>query len=157
MFDFAFEVRRPGVGDEQPHQQRCGYGEQSVVEEPDRNETKNQMRTPPEPEVLMKYVEGSDRNDKQNAFHAEWSLTLTKRFGRCQEEQGREGLIEQVSERLENRSMRAREQVREPSEQVREPSEQIREPREQVREAREQVSERRENRSGRGARTGQGD
>jgi hypothetical protein len=32
----------------------------------------------------MKYVEGSDRNNKQDAFHAEWSLTLTKRFGPCQ-------------------------------------------------------------------------
>ena len=85
MFNFAFEVRRPGVGDEQPHQKRCGDRKHSVVEEADRNETENQIRTPPEPDVLMKYVEASDRNNKQDAFHVEWSLTLTKRFGPCQE------------------------------------------------------------------------
>ncbi len=55
-----------------------------MVEESDGNETKNQTGTPPEPDVLMKYVEGSDRNNKQDAFHVEWSLTLTKRFGPCQ-------------------------------------------------------------------------
>jgi len=84
FFDFMFEVRRPGEGDQQPHQQRCGDGKESVIEKSDGNETKNQMRTPPEPDVLMKYVECSDRNNKQDAFHAEWTLTLTKRFRPCQ-------------------------------------------------------------------------
>ena len=82
MFNFFFEVRRPGITDEEPHQQRCRNGKQSVIEEADRNETKNQIRTPPEPDVLMKYVEGSDRNNKQDALHVEWSLTVTKRLDR---------------------------------------------------------------------------
>jgi len=56
-----------------------------MIEEPYRHKTKNQIGTPPEPDVLMKDVKASDRNDKQNAFHAEWTLTLTKRFALCQE------------------------------------------------------------------------
>ena len=32
----------------------------------------------------MKNVEGNDSNNKQDRFHAEWSLTLTKRFTLCQ-------------------------------------------------------------------------
>src|SRR5215211_7679678 len=56
FFNFMFEVSRPGEGDQQPHQQRRGDGKQSLIEESDGNETKNQMRTPPEPDVLMKDV-----------------------------------------------------------------------------------------------------
>ena len=80
-----FEVRRPGVSDEEPHQKRCGDRKRSMIEQSDRNEAPNQILAPPEPDVLMKYVKGSDRNNKQDAFHVEWSLTLTKRFGPCQE------------------------------------------------------------------------
>ena len=87
FFNFAFEVRRPGKGDEEPHKQCGGDGKESVIEETDGNKTENQTGASPEPDVLMKYVNDSDRNDKQNAFHAEWSLTLTKRFGPCQEPQ----------------------------------------------------------------------
>src|SRR5688500_12398874 len=56
LFNFTFEVRRPGEGDQQPHQQRRCDGKHSLIEESDRYETKNQMRTPPEPDVLMKDV-----------------------------------------------------------------------------------------------------
>jgi hypothetical protein len=78
-------VRRPGEGDQQPHEQRRGDGKESVIEKSDRDKTENQMGTPPEPDVLMKYVKGSDRNNKQDAFHVEWTLTLTKRLSACQE------------------------------------------------------------------------
>src|SRR5688500_17550390 len=54
FFNFTFEVRRPGEGDQQPHQQRRCNGKHSLIEESDRNKTKNQIRTPPEPDVLMK-------------------------------------------------------------------------------------------------------
>ena len=84
FFNFVFEVRRPGKGDEQPHQQRGGDREYSVIEKTDGDKTENQPGAPPEPDVLMKDVQGSDRNNKQDAFHVEWTLTLTKRFGPCQ-------------------------------------------------------------------------
>ena len=41
FFNFLFEVRRPRVRDEQPHQQGDRDRKQSVVEETDWDETKN--------------------------------------------------------------------------------------------------------------------
>ena len=60
-----FKVRRPGEGDEEPHHERRSYGETSLVEESDGDETKNQIGASPEPDVLMKYVEYDDGNNEQ--------------------------------------------------------------------------------------------
>src|ERR1043165_7480687 len=69
VFNFLFKVRRPGISHQQPHQQRRRHRKASLIEEPNRNETKNQVRTPPEPDVLMKHVEYGDRKHKQDVFH----------------------------------------------------------------------------------------
>src|ERR1044072_8006324 len=68
-FHFFFKVRRPGISDQQPHQQRRRHRKASLIEESDRNETKNQARTPPEPDVLMKHVQYDDDKHKQDVFH----------------------------------------------------------------------------------------
>src|ERR1044072_8916806 len=68
-FHFFFKVRRPGISDQQPHQQRRRHRKASLIKESDRNETKNQARTPPEPDVLMKHVQYDDGKHKQDVFH----------------------------------------------------------------------------------------
>src|ERR1051325_9371107 len=69
FFNLFFKVRRPRESDEQPHQQCRGDGETSLIKESDWNETENQVGTPPEPDVLVKYVEGGDSNNQEEFFH----------------------------------------------------------------------------------------
>ena len=40
-----------------------------MIKESDWNETENQVGTPPEPDVLMKYVECDDSNNQEDFFH----------------------------------------------------------------------------------------
>jgi hypothetical protein len=68
-------MRRPGKGDQQPHQQRSGYRVTPLIEEADRNEAKYQVGTSPGPLVLAKYVECDDRNDQQEFFHSGFART----------------------------------------------------------------------------------
>ena len=53
-----------------------------MIEESNRDETKNQARTPPEPDVLMKHVEYDESKNKQEVFHE--GLKLTRPFVTCQ-------------------------------------------------------------------------
>jgi hypothetical protein len=69
FFYFSFKVRWPGMCDEQPHQQRRGHGETSLIKESDWDETKNQVGASPEPDVLVKYVQSCDSNNEQEFFH----------------------------------------------------------------------------------------
>jgi hypothetical protein len=69
FFNLLFKVRWPRESDEQPHQQRGGDGETSLIKESDWDETENQVGTPPEPDVLVKYVEGGDSNNQEEFFH----------------------------------------------------------------------------------------
>ena len=78
FFDLMFKVRRPCKGNEQPHQQRCGHGKQSVIEETNGDETENEIRGAPEPNVLMQNVECNDSSDEQDSFHSAVALTLTQ-------------------------------------------------------------------------------
>ena len=61
-------MRRPGVSDEQPHHERCSNRKHSVVEKSDGDETRNQIGTSPEPDVLVKYIECGDSNNEQDFF-----------------------------------------------------------------------------------------
>ena len=51
-----------------------------MIEESDRDETKNQAGAAPEPDVLMKHVEYDDSKNKQEVFHE--GQKLTRPFGR---------------------------------------------------------------------------
>ena len=82
FFNFAFEVRRPGKGDEEPHQQCGGDRKESVIEEADGNKTENQTGASPEPDVLMKHIQYDDSKNKQEVFHG--GQNLTSPFGTCQ-------------------------------------------------------------------------
>ena len=46
-----------------------------MIEESDRNETKNQARASPEPDVLMKHVENDHSKNKQEISHGGENLT----------------------------------------------------------------------------------
>ena len=80
FLNLLFKVRRPGVSYQQPHQQRGSHREASLIEESDRNETKNQAGAAPEPDVLMKHVQYDDSKNKQEVFHGRQNLT--RPFGR---------------------------------------------------------------------------
>jgi len=54
-----------------------------LIEESDWDETKNQARAAPEPDVLMKHVEYDDGKHKQDLFHG--GEKVSSRFGECQE------------------------------------------------------------------------
>ena len=70
MLDFALEMRRPGKGDEQPHQQRSGNREARMVKESDGNKAEDQrIRRAPKPDVLMQDIENDDRDDQKDSFH----------------------------------------------------------------------------------------
>ena len=45
-----------------------------MIEEPDRDETKNQAGTSPEPDVLMKHVQYDDSKNKQEFLHGGQNL-----------------------------------------------------------------------------------
>src|ERR1044072_6943639 len=51
FLNLLFKVSRPGISHQQPHQQRRGYGEASLIEESDRDETKNQTGESPANEI----------------------------------------------------------------------------------------------------------
>ena len=53
-----------------------------MIEESNRNETKNQARTSPEPDVLMKHVEYYDSKNKQEFSHG--GENLARPFVTCQ-------------------------------------------------------------------------
>ena len=53
-----------------------------MIKESDWDETENQVGTPPEPDVLMKYVKRDDSNDQQEFFHR--GQKVARRFGECQ-------------------------------------------------------------------------
>lgn len=62
MFNFAFQMRWPGISHEQPHHQGSGYREASLVEESNGHESKDKwMRRAPKPKILVENVE-SDNN-----------------------------------------------------------------------------------------------
>jgi hypothetical protein len=82
FFNLLLKVRGPRVGDEQPHQQRRGDRETPLIEESDWNKTENQVGTPPEPDVLMKYVEGDDSNNQEEFFHG--GQKVARPFSGCQ-------------------------------------------------------------------------
>src|SRR5689334_9828261 len=75
FLNLLFKVRRPGVSHQQPHQQRGGHREASLIEESNWNETKNQAGAAPEPDVLMKHVKYDDSKNKQEVFHGGQKLT----------------------------------------------------------------------------------
>jgi hypothetical protein len=54
-----------------------------LIEESDWDETKNQARAAPEPDVLMKHVESDDGKHKQDLFHG--GEKVSSRFAECQE------------------------------------------------------------------------
>lgn len=56
-----------------------------MIEESDRDETKNQVGASPEPDVLMKHVEYDHGHDKQDVFHG--GEKVSSGFGECQEPQ----------------------------------------------------------------------
>jgi hypothetical protein len=63
-------MSRPSERHEQPHQERRGDREASVIKQPDGNEAEDQwMSSAPEPKVLMQNVERGDGKDEQGAFH----------------------------------------------------------------------------------------
>src|ERR1044072_7357009 len=62
FLNLLFKVRRPGINHQQPHQQRSGHREASLIEEPDRDETKNQAGAAPETNGPKKDVE--EQNNK---------------------------------------------------------------------------------------------
>ena len=70
---------------EQPHQQRCGDGKATLIEESDGDETKNQIGASPEPNVLMKHVEYDDSNNEQDVLHG--GEKVSSPFGECQEKE----------------------------------------------------------------------
>lgn len=82
FFNLFFKVRRPRESDEQPHQQSRGDGETSLIKEADWNETENQVGTPPEPDVLVKYVEGGDSNNQEEFSHG--GQKVARQFSGCQ-------------------------------------------------------------------------
>ena len=45
-----------------------------MIEEPDRDETKNQAGASPEPDVLMKHIEYYDSKNKQEFLHGGQNL-----------------------------------------------------------------------------------
>ena len=53
-----------------------------MIEESDRDEAKNQVGAPPEPDVLMKYVECDDSNNEQDFFHG--GQKVARPFRECQ-------------------------------------------------------------------------
>ena len=53
-----------------------------MIEESNRNETKNQAGAAPEPNVLMKHVEYDDSKNKQEVFHG--GQKVTRPFVTCQ-------------------------------------------------------------------------
>ena len=53
-----------------------------MIEESDWDEAKNQVGAPPEPDVLMKYVECGDSNNEQDFFHG--GQKVARPFGECQ-------------------------------------------------------------------------
>src|ERR1051325_566003 len=82
FFNLLFKVRRPGIGHEQPHQQRGSDGKGTLIKESDRDETKNQVGAAPEPDVLMKHVEYNDRNNEQDVLHG--GEKVSSGFSECQ-------------------------------------------------------------------------
>src|SRR6185436_16694983 len=83
FFNVFFKVRWPGVGYEQPHQQRSGYGKAALIEESDGDEIKNQVGASPEPNVLMKHVEYKHSQNKQDVFHGGEKVSSPFEIGRA--------------------------------------------------------------------------
>ena len=54
-----------------------------MIEEANRDETKNQVGASPEPDVLMKYVQYDDGNNEQGLFHC-GAQNLASAFDECQ-------------------------------------------------------------------------
>ena len=80
--NLLFKVRRPGISYQQPHQQRGRHREASLIEESDRDETKNQAGASPEPDVLMKHVKNDHSKNKQEFSHGGQKLTILS--NKCQ-------------------------------------------------------------------------
>lgn len=53
-----------------------------MIKEPDWDETENQIGTPPEPDVLVKYVEGGDSNNQEEFSHG--GQKVARQFRECQ-------------------------------------------------------------------------
>lgn len=53
-----------------------------MIKEPDWDETENQIGTPPEPDVLVKYVEGGDSNNQEEFSHG--GQKVARQFRGCQ-------------------------------------------------------------------------
>ena len=53
-----------------------------MIKEADWNETENQVGTPPEPDVLVKYVEGGDSNNQEEFSHG--GQKVARQFSGCQ-------------------------------------------------------------------------
>jgi hypothetical protein len=75
-----------------------------LIEESDWDETKNQARASPEPDVLMKHVEYDDSNHKQDLFHG--GEKVSSRFGECQE-RPRKGTEEFSHKKAQNKNVRS--------------------------------------------------
>ena len=53
-----------------------------MIEKSYGDEPRNQIGTPPEPDVLVKYVEGGDSNNQEEFFHG--GQKVARHFSRCQ-------------------------------------------------------------------------
>ena len=53
-----------------------------MIKESDWDETENQVGTPPEPDVLVKYVEGGDSNNQEEFSHG--GQKVARQFSGCQ-------------------------------------------------------------------------
>ena len=69
-FDLTLEMAGPGKLHEQPHQERGGNGEASLVEEADGDEAKHhRMCCAPEPKILVQEIEHQESKNKEDSFH----------------------------------------------------------------------------------------
>ena len=75
-FDLALEMTGPGKLHEEPHEERGGHREASLIEEADGNEAKHhRMGCAPKPKVLVQHVEHEERQNKKDSFHDRLSVS----------------------------------------------------------------------------------
>ena len=69
FLNFFFEVSRPRISNQQPHQQSGGHGITCVIKKANGYKAKNESAISPEPDILVQEIESNDSYNEEGTFH----------------------------------------------------------------------------------------